>query len=430
MIRKFYVYYPLALCVAVIIVASTLWATGAAHAQTTPDFTTSGSQIMDNGVAWTPYGFSLSEFQDEDETFPSCSCEYSTIDAQLAAIAGPWHGNTVRLQVEQDEWVAGGSAQAGYRTKVEAVISDAESKGLVVVINDQSEGQDGFGIVNEPLPTGATVEFWQDMEQYKNDPDVILDPFNEPRYDNNSATSGWNDWHSGTGSSPMTWKNLNGGTQTSPAVGMQTLVNDIRNDGFTNQIWVEAPGYDDLENLVNNPTVYNITDPLNDVVYEYHHVGTGQDSPTNAAQWNAQFGDLVTNDHFAVVDGEWSMRSEASSDGDTVYEPSGDAGVCWGNAPSEVPVYLSYLLSLHIGMTVWTLGSEPPGGGYVVNSTPAGNGPLENGDSSSTYDTYNSYTQAQVTAGVAPCVTPTVGEYGAGADIRSWYTTNDANPAS
>lgn len=393
------------------------------HAATTPGFTTSGSTILDNGVSWTPYGFTLSEFQDEAETFPSCECEYTTIDAQLAAIAGAWHGNTVRLQVEQDEWVAGGSAQASYRAKVEAVVADAESKGLVVVLNDQTEGQQGFGIVNEPLPTGATVQFYEQLPAaWRTDPDIILDQFNEPRYLQGTPSNpalGWNDWYQGTGGPAITWKNLNGGTQSAVPVGTEQLVSDIRADGFTNQIWIETPGYEDLLPLVNNLN-YEIHDPLNDVVYEYHHVSTGQNADPSVAQWNAQFGNLVTDDHLAVVDGEWSMRSESSAYYSSTYEPSGDAGVCWGDAPSMVPQYLTYLKSLGIGMTVWTLGTEPAIGapnGPPVN-TPTG-GPTS----------YNSYTAAQTASGTAPCITSSVGEYGAGQDIMNWFNTNDANPA-
>jgi ABC-type sulfate transport system permease component len=64
---------------------------------TTNSFTVSGNQTLDNGVPWTPQGFTLSTFQVPSETFPQCECEYSTITAQMNAVKDAWNGNTVRI---------------------------------------------------------------------------------------------------------------------------------------------------------------------------------------------------------------------------------------------------------------------------------------------------------------------------------------------
>ena len=61
------------------------------------------------------------------------------------------------------------------------MVSYAKSKGLVVVLNAQTEPA-SRATGDEPLPTQETVRFWQLLRPYYgNDPTVIIDVFNEPR---------------------------------------------------------------------------------------------------------------------------------------------------------------------------------------------------------------------------------------------------------
>lgn len=363
----------------------------AASAAKPSGFTTSGHQILRNGQPFTCYGFTLSTFQDGIES--NASNEYATVTAQLRAIQGAWHGNTVRLQVEQDEYLSGGDGEtaAVFQNKVNAAISYAEGIGLVVVINDQTEPEDGINSGNELLPTSATLTFWKDMEQYKTNPDIILDPFNEPRYLTGSAANYWNAWHNGLGS----------------YIGANALIKDLRADGYTSQLWMEAPGNYAFEELGDTYPAYLLTDSLHNVVYSYHHTAVDQNTVPTAAEWNTQFGNLVTEHNLPVVDCEWANRSVPYGSESSMYQPSGDTGQCWGNAPVSVPAYLAYLAARGIGMTVWTMGNDPTDTSMdYVNA---------DGDIS-TYVTANNYSHW------AGCVTPKGGRTsGSGQDVMNWF---------
>jgi Cellulase (glycosyl hydrolase family 5) len=127
-----------------VLLASVLGAP-AAHAQTLSNpggpITTDGSEILNNGVEWIPYGFTLSNFQNEDQTYVPGAL--STIEAEMNAVVDDWHGNTVRIQILQDEYLNPTPhtdyASNYYQTLVIDAIDYAESLGLVVVINDQTE---------------------------------------------------------------------------------------------------------------------------------------------------------------------------------------------------------------------------------------------------------------------------------------------------
>lgn len=361
----------------------------------TPALTVSGHLILRGGQPWTPYGFTLSTFQDGPETW--AKNEYSVICAQLRAIAGAWHGNIARFQIEQDEYVYGGDGEtaAVFRGKVSAAIAYAERMGLVVVLNDQTEAQGGLYTKNQPLPASTTLVFWKDMERYEHDPDVILDPFNEPRDFNGPSgiANGWPVWVSGGRG----------------YLGYGTLIRDLRADGYTNQIWAEAPGNYALEEMVSTWPKYRLADPRHDLVYSYHHTAVDQATDPTTAEWDAQFGSLVTRDDVPVVDGEWTNRSLPYTVKNKVYEPSGDAGECWGHAPAVVPLYLNYLAAKDIGMTVWTLGNATdtgdPSQDYI--NADGDNGP---------------FTSANNYVGWTGCIEakgqPT---RGAGADLQAWY---------
>jgi hypothetical protein len=380
-----------------VVIAATLVPPAASAA--TREFTVSGSQILKNGVAWTPKGFTLSTFQDGPETW--ARGEFGTVTAQLRAIAGAWHGNTVRLQIEQDEFVYGGGGQSAttYRDKVYAVISYAESLGLAVVINDQTETQQtGLYSHNEPLPTADTLKFWRLIEGCAKNPDVIIDPFNEPRHhpaNVYNAAEGWAPWFSGT----------------STYIGEDALIRDLRADGYTNQIWAEAPSNFALTELGVTWPHYKLTDPGGDLAYTFHHPSTDETNVPTTQEWNVEFGNLVTVRNLPVVDGEWTNRSVPYGTEGTVFEPSGDTGQCWGNAPVSVPAYLAYLRARHIGMTVWTLGTE------AADGYPAQDYINADGDNS-TFTSANNYSDWK------GCVTPKgAATSGAGQDIMNWFAT-------
>lgn len=387
--------------------------------------TTSGSETLKGGTKWTPYGATLSNLQFPSEVYIGAnysaanSPALATMKSELDAIAGAWHGNTVRLQVQQDQYidsVNGDPTQPSgysgepyfYENLTKDAVAYAESLGLVVVINAQTEVNNtgpnagiafDFGETTnwgaEDMPTANTETFWSDMYQaYGSDPDVIIDSFNEPR---------------ATGLTAGQWN-----TGAPGYIGFQALTSYIRGLGWDAQIWQEAP----TPLLIAEPSDL-IQDPDSNSVYSYHHVSNGQTPPLTAAAdtaplddayWATQFGDLITQDNVPVVDGEWTNRTEVGTEfgGATL---NGNAGQCWAFAPTEVPIYLSYLASLNIGMTLWTLGTDPNDTAYdVMNRT-------------SSYSTPNSYS-----GWTSGCDQPAgATRAGAGQDVMNWYTAQDTN---
>lgn len=381
-----------------VVMAVALVATAGTPASAATGFTTRGGQILDNGVPWVARGVTLSGFQDGiDMKKPAL-----VVDAQLDAIAGAWHGNVVRFQIEQRMYVSGGDGMtaAAYRAAVDSAVAYAESLGLAVVINDQTEGLDGIATANQPLPTAETLAFWQDVKPVAVSPDVILDPFNEPRYlpGPPGPADGWAVW-------------FNGGKGY---IGEVAFVRDLRAMGYRNQIWAEAPGLSVLVELGVTWPRYVIPDPGRDLAYTFHHAAGLQNAVPTITEFNIQFGNLVTVRHVPVVDSEWTNRTVPYGSQGRVFSPSGDTGQCWGNAPVSVPVYLRYLAQRGIGMTIWTFGSFAAPGAAPYDSMNASGSP-----DPATANNYDGW--------AGGCVTPKGGTtHGAGQLVKNMFAAEAA----
>ena len=240
----------------------------------------------------------------------------ATMKAQTYAAYRYWHANVVRFQIIQDKLVGanGRVFSAAYMQDIRTVTDYALSLGLSVVLNAQTEITPGF-TRDESLPTAATWSFWRHlMVFYANDPGVIFDLFNEPRY------CSWAPWYR----------------------AMQGLVNDVRHAGARNTLWVEGRWWGST--LAGIPLLRG-----GGIVYSFHHPGSPwQDqAPVTVATWNRAFGNLASRG-IPVVDGEFTNFA---------------SGYHFNHPRALVRQYLQYLTAHHIGMTAWTL---LPG---VMNST-------------------------------------------------------------
>lgn len=264
------------------------------------------------GAAPVPLGITLSGTQ--------WGMPLAQVTADIAAVRDYWHGNVVRLQIEQDHY----DTDAGYRSYVRAALDDGLRTGLTVVINPQTEKVPGW-TANEPLPTAGTLTFWRLMlPAYANNPHVVFDLFNEPRIPDSPA--GWALWRDG------------GSYRGASYLGMQAVLSFIRGQGATNTVWADG--------LAAASTLDGVASHLlsgGPVVYSFHHPA----GPHDAAAWQRDFG-YLTALHIPVVNGEF-----------TNYEQ----GYCWADAPTALPAYLAYLLSQGIGMTAWTFGGALNGSG-------------------------------------------------------------------
>lgn len=371
------------------------------------------------GQVFVPRGFTLSTLQytqpylDGDDAYSSVLLE---TEAQIDAIAGAWHGNIVRLQIEQDDLVRREAVgDHSYLNLIRAAVSYAQAKGLVVVLNAQTEPSGERFSQNEPLPTMETVEFWQVLQPYYgNDASVIIDVFNEPRPMAGTSVQQY----------MKLWKD-GGRYQGTTYLGHQRLAETLRAGGYaTNMLWVEPPGNAGLAGLqppastsagaarrpsgsarvqseaalkaIADPRVF-LLNGVPDVSYSFHHP-TVLGVPRTQANWDAQFGDLVKDDELSVNDGEWATRSQYTGH----WAANGDSGPCWSDAPTAVPRYFAYLQRLGVGMTVWTLSDGGSGIGTTAASDPG------------------TFTTTATMAGWPGCVSVTPVR-GPGALIMAWF---------
>jgi hypothetical protein len=332
-----------------------------------------GTNLTMSGGVFIPYGFTLSSteypngadgaggplYLTGSQQFPTM---VSQVEAQLQAIADAWHGNTVRLQIAQDTLL--GPDGLRYLNDIQWIVHYAESLGLVVVLNDNTE-QAGTATADEALPTRATLDFWDLLAPFfADDPYVIIDPFNEPRdVKAGDDAAVWRLWKDGGR------YDYNGSGVRLPApiqgIGAQSLVSLLRAMGYTNQFWIETPALtvQALGMLVGHWSAYRLRDPLGNLVYEYHHTTTSGSART-IANWDAQFGALVKRQVAPVVDGEWTQHQQLG----TRHASHGGTGECWTDAPVSVPRYLRYLQAEGIGLLAWTLGTVNSGGFGLLNA--------------------------------------------------------------
>jgi hypothetical protein len=349
------------------------------------------NMVTSAGQVFVPRGFTLSTLQ-YAKPYLDGARAYTTVlsetKAQIDAIAGAWHGNIVRLQVEQDDLVQREAVgDHSYLNLIRAAVSYAQARGLAVVLNAQTEPSGERLTLNEPLPTLETLKFWLILRPYYGDDDsVILDVFNEPRpLAGNSVNQYMALWKDG------------GLYQGAAYLGHQQLAEMLRADGYaTNMLWVEPPGNDGLAGLLPpegtpaatsagaarqaaaiakvqdaaaakaaaDPGVF-LLNGVPDVSYSFHHP-TVLGLPRTEANWDAQFGDLVKDDELSVNDGEWATRSQYTG----IWAANGDSGPCWSDAPAAVPKYFAYLQQIGVGMAVWTLSDGEPAMGATSASDP------------------------------------------------------------
>jgi hypothetical protein len=290
----------------------------AACPKATGPFHVSGTKTIGaHGEVFVPYGITVSGLANPD---------YLGIlpldHAKIEAIASFWCANTVRLQVSQDSLVGPNGTKLSRRFlhAIEGEVRLAEKRGLVVVLNDQTEDL-GF----QPAPTQVTVAFWKQLSRvYKNDKQVIFDLFNQPRIEPTARcglSSDWRFWRRG------------GRYRGKTYVGMQALADDVRADGARNLLWVEGPCF---ANSLSGLGSHRISG--RDIVYAFQHPRGDHD----AAQWYEDFGWLIFRHIAPVVNAEWTNYAAAKSE-------------CWTDAPTAAPAYLRYLRVRGIGLTAYQL---------------------------------------------------------------------------
>ncbi len=285
------------------------------------------NEITDSaGQRYIPYGIVVTGLGN-----PNWAARATGDSAQISASAASWCANTLELHVFQYAlFNPDGSINSSFLKLIESEVSQGLALGLVVAIDDQTEG----GPPNSAgLPEAQTKTFWTELTSlYGKNPDVIFDLYNEPRrVASYSETATWQYW-------------LNGGTyRGTKFIGMQTLARYVRRAGSRNLFWIEGPHTGGSLQYVNR---YQVTraGPLE---YGVNHPG-GVTAPHNAGYWDTRFGD--NSSIVPMTDTEWTNYASTRS--------------CWANAPKSVPRFLQYLAQHRMGLMAWTLSP-----GVLVAST-------------------------------------------------------------
>ena len=301
--------------------------------------------------------------------------DYSKDQPKIIATREEWCGNTVRLQVSQDNLLGPGgkSFYAAYMAAIGKEVSLAESYDLNVVLNDSTESAPA-SVKNQQLgPDQATERFWHYMvDKYGKDPHVIFDLFNEPRtYSTGmSQATQWRLW----------WQ---GGTfDGTKYLGMEALAKYVRGLDSETLFWVEGPNYSasfagmtTRDRQLGHDAVITVKN----VVYAVHHPAGSH----NPAGWNAAFGYLLSQHVAPVVEGEWTNfeptpidiscipvgahgASAAPNAPPPPCPPPPTDSACWNNAPWSVPAYLWYLAGNGVGMNAYQLAPD----WLITNTSP------------------------------------------------------------
>jgi hypothetical protein len=273
------------------------------------------------GQRYIPYGITVTGLGN-----PNWKVHHAGDAAEIDAAAASWCANTVRLQIFQYGLLGPGKSgvtvNRTFLGLIEGEVATALNDGLVVVVNDQTEG--GGNPTAVGMPTAQTKAFWKVMSGvYGSNPDVIFDLFNEPRravYPTEAGT--WKFWKHG------------GDYDGHHFIGMEPLALYVRGLGAGNLFWIEGPHTaGTLDEIVS----HQITQ-AGAVEYTINHPG-GPDAPHNPAEWDKRFGKAAGQ--VPMTDAEWTNYSSTRS--------------CWADAPTSVPAFLHYLGRHGMGLLAWTL---------------------------------------------------------------------------
>lgn len=308
--------------------------------------TVTGNKVLTpDGSTFIPEGISVYGGLEASDYKSTAANDY----AQIRAARLYWHANTIRLQVaESNLFTRLKKGEAYNHAFLQALTHEVQyghSLGLAVVINDQTEFTN-----KTPAPTTMTAKFWQIVAaRFRTQPYVIFDIFNEPRLTStataapqasanklsflfvNHRSKKHHETPRSNFSSTIVWKLWRDGGTVSGIryLGMQSLVQTIRNTGSTNLIWVEGS----YEAQWLPPPHYLLQG--SNLVYAIHHLNLNE-----PASWDRRIGTLAAQQ--PVVEGEWAQ-----------YESNW--AECYSHAYTNAPLYLDYLHSKNIGVIAWSL---------------------------------------------------------------------------
>jgi endoglucanase len=243
-----------------------------------------GNHLEDNGktvrlLGWNRPGGEYSCIGDKPTVFDG-----PTDMASLQAMQA-WTGfNAIRLPLNETCWlgingVNSAASGSNYVTAIASYVSLFRTNGIYVIL-DMHWNAPGSFIANTQMPMADAdhaLDFWKQVAtEFKADPGVVLDLYNEPHMNSvpkgtfvagNNAADDWSCWlNGGCTISPQTWEQQTGGYV---ATGMQPMLDAVRGTGATNLVlaggenwsgdlsgWEAHAPHDSAANLAASAHVY------------------------------------------------------------------------------------------------------------------------------------------------------------------------------
>jgi endoglucanase len=308
--------------------SATFTTTGILHVEGTQLIDATGHPIILRGAQIeSPFNY-IKRWERGEQ--PSASLN-STI---FNAMVHDWKMNVLRLPTSN--WIYA-KYPVDYLNKLDQVVQQANAAGLYVVLDLHDTVQGGSPYSKDAtLPKTEDIAYWKTIAaHYKNNPMVLFDLYNEPKY---------HDWN--------TWLHGGGTVAGATVVGMQDLVDAIRSVG-ARQIVIVAPGsagkgvpgLDAAEeggwatvgtHLINDPNVMY-------TLHVYDKISF------TAQQQDTQWGPILN--HYPLYYGEWAFLPNAAI-------PAHCMGVPHDQADQVVKDFLDYMASRHASWSAWDF--SPP----------------------------------------------------------------------
>ena len=251
----------------------------------------SGNSMTLDGTPWLSYGVTLRGFVAPTaflrSHFPAAYAGQRNYGVPELNAARAFGANTLRFQVSQPSLDPRSPRyDQTYVDELVAAMKQARQNGFVVMIMMQDEPFSGEPHPH-PLATEETVRDWDYLNtQFGNDRGVLFELYNEPQIRANATN--WELWANGD--------ETHSSTVAPGAVGMQTMIDRLRNEGCENVLILDGLGF--AQTLAGLPVV---NDPLRLIVYAVHPYPRGS---ADESQWDVRFGNLSS--HVPVYADEWS----------------------------------------------------------------------------------------------------------------------------
>lgn len=202
-----------------------------------------------------------------------------------------WDANTVRLPLSEGFWLHGATASgcsaSHYQSLIKQTVNALTTLRLNVMLDlhwTDAAQHAGMGGASTAMPDTDSMTFWQQVaSEYKYYTNVLFELYNEPH------PLAWACWHSGCQiTDDAVYSNDCNCTKSFSyqAVGMQNLVNTVRNTGASNIVIVAGInwGYD-LSQLPG----YSLNGA--NIVYDTHPYPYDKKEPQD---WDSSFGKLTS----------------------------------------------------------------------------------------------------------------------------------------